>query len=62
MKTMEMETRPCSICGRETMHDVAKSGVGDERASCREHRTWSNGRIDARDAATGEWRMIREAR
>jgi hypothetical protein len=46
-----IEQRPCPVCKRVTLHLVtrSKNGVGRtlaEVAKCREHREWSDGRIE----------------
>jgi hypothetical protein len=64
--TKTVKRRPCHICGRVTLHTVTavRSGSGRVLAAPsdgREHRTWTDGRIDVRQV-NGDWITVRPAR
>jgi hypothetical protein len=48
-----IEERNCNICNGMRLHDIqiATNGMGEPQAeipTCREHRVWSDGRIEIR--------------
>lgn len=62
-----IEQRVCTVCRRKTVNVIqrSKNGVGRilaEIAKCQEHCEWAGGRIELRDAVTGDWLEVRQPR